>query len=81
MPLTSHCDCSPGKFVIDHLDNGTGRYTVIDRSHSTTINISRFEDGGIYRFYCNGSTLYCIGSSSYCYFIIAGMLVLLRSDY
>ena len=64
--LVSPSSCRPGQqHITDHLDHHTEQYRVIG-GYRTTINITKFEDGGIYRFYCNGS-------SSYCYLKINGM--------
>lgn len=54
-------------YVIDHLDHNTSQYRVIhEGSRRTMLTIAEVDDGGMYRFYCNGST-------SYCYVKINGM--------
>ena len=69
VPLVSRLCATGQQHVVEHLDHDTGNYTVIhEGSHRITVTIGGVDDGGIYRFHCNGST-------SYCYLKLNGMLV------
>jgi len=68
LTLVSPCSCSDGQFIIDHLDNKTSQYNVINNngSHRATIMVDTLDDGGIYRFRCNNLSSVC------CYYTING---------